>query len=646
MSDYLNVFLLDMDEHLQTFETALLNLEKDSYTTEHITVMFRAAHTIKGASAAMGYDPVTELTHRLEDILDRLRSGRLSWNRKVNSLLFLGLDTLSQMRKAIGEQVDPSQVEYGTLLKDLEQLLAPPKMLDGSESKVYEIQIRLHAHVELKAARCCVLLNLLKEYGTIANPPDLDDSDLEFLEIRMISEHSEDEIRKGALDHQDIQEATIKCVAVTQTTEAVVADPTETIEAASIDSGNSIYAPEKKKTSSVRIDVDRLEALMNTLSELVIYQTRNTQVTGEIASRFMGDSSVSELIENTSTMSKVISELQEHVIKTRMQPVETLFRRFPRMIRDISQTLDKDIEFEMEGGETELDRRVLEEIADPLIHILRNALDHGIESRETRFTLNKPPVGKVSVHAAQLENFVILTVRDDGKGMDPDKLRQSAVRKQLMTQEEAERLTDDQAIQLIFAPGFSTAREVTDISGRGIGMDIVRAHIEKLNGVIQIESVVGQGTNIEIRLPLTMAIIRGILFKLGSRTFALPMSNVLEIIHVQEGGIEWAAGQEVLQYRSGFIPVKWIHEEFDIPDARFIRSGSAIKFIVLGVSEKRFAIAVTELIGFQDIVVKPISEQVKKKDIVSNATILGNGNVALILDAVGMYKSITRGILM
>ncbi|MFC0214591.1 chemotaxis protein CheA [Paenibacillus chartarius] len=649
MSQYLSLFLQDMEEHLQLLEDALLKLEKQGNGPELIPVMFRAAHSLKGSSAAMGFEHVTLLTHRMEDVLDRIRSERLHIDRSVIDVLFRCLDVLTEMKIFIshGESTEhPMMKELTERLRwMMEQRPELPDALIADEqgSFSYTIHVTLHENAELKTARFYVMLNKLSEIGTVVRTsPDLSetlDQDPVQLQIVLESGHTAEEIEGHALKETDIA-----CVSIEKSAgPAAGSANTEEAKVQAVPSAahSSSVPSSDKKSSSIRIDVDRLEQLMNTLSELVIYQTRSVQITDDLSGKFRGDSVVSDLRENTSTMSKVISELQEHVIKTRMQPVDTLFNRLPRMVRDISQALSKDVEFIVEGGETELDRTVLEEIHDPLIHILRNALDHGIESQELREQRSKPAKATVSVRAVQQENHVILTVSDDGGGIDPERIKKSALDKGLISKQEADQLTPQQAIQLIFAPGFSTAKQVTDISGRGIGMDIVRSHIEKINGIIDIESEVGQGTRFHIRLPLTLAIIRGILFRLGERTFAMPMSNVLEIVKLDQRHIETAAGQEVFRYREQFIPIRWIMDDFDIP--RNVHSGQETKLIVIGLSEKRFAIPVTELIGFQDIVIKPISDNVKKREIVSNATILGNGNVALILDAAGMYKTLSKG---
>jgi two-component system, chemotaxis family, sensor kinase CheA len=657
MSEYISVFLLDMEEHLQSLEESLLSMEKLGADKELVSTVFRAAHSLKGSSAAMGFEKVTLLTHRMEDILDKIRNHQLHIDQNVMDILFHCLDMLSLMKQSIERQEALDSIVTGPLIEQMELLLEikPPEGLDNREGsaterltaavdrdrlvqleqqgfKTYSIHVTLRKEAELKSARFCVILQALDEIGeVIGTYPDLKDAseDVSELQILFVSRQTEGEIELNALSDSEIAAKAITDSALPESKGKTEVHPPS-------GSDKTISPQADKKTTTVRIDVERLELLMNTLSELVIYQTRNVQINKDLTNRYHGDGLVDDLTENTSTMSKVIGELQEHVIKTRMQPIETLFNRIPRMIRDLSQALQKEVELVLEGGETELDRTVLEEIGDPLIHILRNSLDHGIEDKELRKQRNKPVKGTISVRAIQQENHVTLTISDDGGGIDPAKLKKSAMDKKIISEAEAEHLTHQQAIQLIFAPGFSTAKQVTDISGRGMGMDIVKTHIEKINGIIDIHSEVGKGTDFHIRLPLTMAIIRGILFKMGHRIFALPMSNVLEIVNLERAHIEQAAGKDVFRYRDFFIPIRWIEDDF-----HFSRStDKTMKMIVIGVSDKRFAIPVSELIGFQDIVVKPISDRVEKKDIVSNATILGNGNVALILDAAGMYKTL------
>jgi len=325
-------------------------------------------------------------------------------------------------------------------------------------------------------------------------------------------------------------------------------------------------------------------------------------------------------------------------MKTRMSPIDQLFNRIPRMVRDLSNTLGKEVNLVMEGQETELDRTVIEEIGDSLIHLIRNALDHGIEKAEVRRQKNKPEKGTLRIAASHQANQVVLTIEDDGAGIDPEQVKQSAIQKELITPQEAEGMTERELIDLIFHPGFSTAKTVSDISGRGVGMDIVRSQIEKLNGLIEVETRPGEGTTFTIKLPLTLAIVTGLLVKLNGRTFALPMSSVVEIVRIRVGEINTVKEQAVAVIRDKAIPLIWLHDHFGIE--RQGRKHKNVFIVVVGVAERRLGLVVDELIGNQEIVVKSIGSYIGKIDGISGATILGDGSVSLILDVIGIAKMV------
>lgn len=396
---------------------------------------------------------------------------------------------------------------------------------------------------------------------------------------------------------------------------------------------------QRKTVQTIRVDVERLDNLMNLVGELVIDQTRIVQLSSMLRDVYHADEAFEDLEQISNHIARVISELQESVMKTRMLPIDRLFSRFPRMVRDLSQELGKEIELVLDGKETELDRTVIEEIGDPLIHLVRNSIDHGIESREERLKLGKPAKGMVRLSAMHQENHVVITVEDDGRGIWPDRIKASAVAKGLITEAAAESMSDREAIQLIFSPGFSTAQTVSDVSGRGVGMDIVRTHIEKLNGLIDVETKPGQGTKFTIKLPLTLAIVNGLLIKLGQFTYALPMSSVVEIVRIPQEDIQSVKGRPVVQIREQVMPLVWIHDHFRIP--RVKRPNRNVFVVVVGVAERRLGLVVDELIGNQDIVVKSIGSYVGKVEGVSGATILGDGSVALILDVVGLMKLVS-----
>jgi two-component system, chemotaxis family, sensor kinase CheA len=392
--------------------------------------------------------------------------------------------------------------------------------------------------------------------------------------------------------------------------------------------------PQTKIASTVRVDVDRLEHLMNLVGELVIDQTRLVDVRGRFAEKEMDSESEFEVFDDvTNHLSRVISELQEGMMKTRMLPIEQLFNRFPRMVRDTAMKANKEIDFVMQGKETELDRTLIEEISDPIIHLLRNAIDHGIESPEERLRLGKPVEGRVVLRAAHEENHVVISITDDGKGIDPEKIKKASIEKGMITEEEASRLNDKDAMFLIFKSGISTAEKVTDISGRGVGMDIVKSHIEKLKGIIDIESTVGKGTVFTIKLPLTLAIIRSLLVKFGEKTFAIPLVNVLEIVRLNKSDIQMVKDQEVGMVRGGVLPLVRMKERLGIQSPNRDLEAKKREFVIIvGIADKRIGIIADKTIGNQEIVIKSLGSYVGSPPYISGATIMGDGSVALILD--------------
>lgn len=396
----------------------------------------------------------------------------------------------------------------------------------------------------------------------------------------------------------------------------------------------SASAAGKSKAQTIRVSVERLDDLMNLVGELVIDQTRIHQVARTQRRRFQDDT-VGELGHIADHLSRIIGDLQESVMKARMLPIEQLMGRFPRMIRDLSRDLGKELELVMEGQDTELDRTLIEEIADPLIHLIRNAVDHGLERPEIREQAGKPRQGLLRIRAAHEDNQVVICVEDDGAGIDPVKMRSSSVKKGILSQEEADALGDREAIDLIFRPGFSTAQQVSDVSGRGVGMDIVASHIERLNGMIDIESTLGRGTTFKIKLPLTLAIIVGLLVKCGGQTLIIPMSNIAEIVRIPASEIRSVRGQPVVLIRNQAIPVMDIRDKFGGSQAA--GEQKHIPLVIIGSAEKRLALTVDELIGNQEVVIKSLGSYIGKVDGIAGATILGDGNVALILEISALF---------
>lgn len=379
---------------------------------------------------------------------------------------------------------------------------------------------------------------------------------------------------------------------------------------------------------------------MNLVGELVIDQTRIKQIEKSMDTKFGKDELVQDLGQMSDHFTRIIGELQESVMKVRMLPIEQLFNRFPRLIRDLSQSLGKEIELILEGKETELDRTLIEEIGDPLIHILRNSVDHGIEAPAIRRERGKPAKGQILLRASHEDNQVLIVVKDDGGGIDSVKLLQKAISSNLITAAEAEQFSEKEAIDLIFHPGLSTASQVSDISGRGVGMDIVRAGIEKINGRMDIETVKGQGTEFKIRLPLTLAIITGLLVTVNESTYIIPMSNVAEIVRLSLEEIQNIRNVPMVTIRDQVIPIVWLHDCLGYP--KRIRQGMRIPVVIIGRAEKRYALAVDELLGNQEIVIKSLGDFVGQTEGIAGATILGNGKVALILEIGGIIRMMSR----
>jgi two-component system, chemotaxis family, sensor kinase CheA len=498
--------------------------------------------------------------------------------------------------------------------------------------------VQISAECVIKGARAYVIHSNLSEWGEVLHTsPELERIDEQSgtpldLAFLYAGNQSSSEIKALVSDLTEVVDVKVEPIEIE---EAMLINPTAAVQAKVANEEHSPTA--KSKSQTIRVSVERLEHLMNLVGELVIDQTRIHQVE-RTQRRRLSDDTVDELGQISDHLSRIIGDLQESVMKARMLPIEQLFNRFPRMIRDLTRELGKEIELVIEGQDTELDRTLIEEISDPLIHLIRNAVDHGIEAPGKRETSGKSRKGTLQIRAAHEDNQVVIYVEDDGAGIDPVKMKKSALQKGILLEEEAEQLTDREAINLIFRAGFSTASVVSDVSGRGVGMDIVKSHIEKLNGIIDIETKLGQGTRFKIKLPLTLAIIVGLLVKLHEQTYIIPMSNIAEIVRVSYDEIQQVQGQSVILLRNQVIPVAWIHEHFNIP--KEAETKRHIPLVIVGSAEKRLALAVDELIGNQEIVIKSLGSYVGKVDCIAGATILGDGKVALILDVSGVINKI------
>ena len=681
--EMIGVFIDEMEEQLLLLEESILELERCGENPDIIQKIFRAAHTLKGSSSAMGFEKMKILTHEMENVLDKIRNHRLKATNPVINVLFQCLDHLRLLKDDFLTDRKDIRTDISTVLDGLKRILSeepdPDKISDCSkdmavESMVQETaqedqtmnfmldleqqiqieqaaisglnifvcEIRLAQDSVMKSARAYLLLNYFNQLGTVVQvePNILEDGDdliknaINYLvitqmdgktiEAKVINELMEVESVKVYPYHWNISNQ----------------QPLADVTVKSKDGGNEnpkAVDTERKVNHTVRVDVERLEKMMDLIGELVIERTRITQVGNVLHERYAADNTIEDLIGIANQVSRVTNELQEIVLKTRMLPIKQLFGRFPRLVRDLAQTLDKEVELIVEGEETELDKTIIEDIADPLIHLIRNAVDHGIETPEERSRLGKSPTGTLKISAFHQENHIIITVQDDGRGIDLERVKETAVKKQIITPQEAASLNEHEIIALIFRSGFSTSIAVSDVSGRGVGMDVVKSHVDKLNGIIEVETRKGEGTKFIIKLPLTLAILTGLLVKISDETYALPLSNVIEIVRMPEKEIKTVKGQAIAVIRDKVLPLVWLHDHFNVPRKENAKN---IFIVVLGVAEKRLGLVVDELLGNQEIVVKPMGSYIGKVEIFSGATILGDGSVACILDVAGVAKTV------
>ncbi|NFO87567.1 chemotaxis protein CheA [Clostridium botulinum] len=669
-SQYMTMFLEESLDNLQTLNESLLDLEQNPEDNDKVNEIFRVAHTIKGMAATMGFNDVAELTHKMEDVLAKFRDGELKVTQEVVTVLFDCLDTLERMIDNIQSSSEES-IDIEDIIKSLENIAIEKeaenvedsieiqnKDLDDTESSfelnqydlsvikqakekefnIVEVKIKISKNTLLKSARAFLIVKDLEDHGEILkSKPSTEeieneefDLDLSFIlvthntleeitnVVHGISEVEKVEVSMVEVDNEvlakEIEEAEL------EKTETVTKEVKENKSALKTESRakktNSVKKDSKKAHQSVRVDLVRIDNLMNMVSELVIYRTRLEQI--------VMDHKSPELNETLEQVGRTTSDLQDLVMKIRMLPLDTVFNRFPRMIRDVSIELNKEINFIIEGAETELDRTVIDEIGEPLIHLLRNAADHGVESREDRIAAGKNPVGTVKLVAYQEGTKALIKVVDDGAGINVERVKAKAEEKGINT----EGLSDNDIKNLIFAQGFSTNEVVTDISGRGVGMDVVKTKISSLGGTVDVFSKEGEGSTFVIKLPLTLQIIQALLVKIGEETLAISLGFIDRVIDYKEENIKTSNGREVIIYRENVIPLVRLNETLDI------EAGETEKkfVIIVNVGDKTIGLLVDSLLGQQEIVIKPLGETLKSLDQYIGATILGNGLVTLILD--------------
>ena len=659
MTQYLDVFLEECKEHLGNLNQQLLVLEKNPGDLVALNEIFRAAHTLKGMSSTMGYEDLADLTHHMEDVLSDLKEGQLQADSYVVDTLFQCLDRA----QLIIDQIESSgTADYDN--QDLIEILS--KIKDGHYSDaipVSEERPQLNVKNELEASfdfalnayDLTVLKEaVLKEYHIIAlriavDPGSLMKSVRAFMVFKALEDDCEvlksipavPELEDGKFDQ------TFDLIVITQLPVDVIIDRLEHISEVRVDSYQvldvdqlTVSRPKEveiqtkdqseettdikkshKTKQTVRVDIDRLDNLMNLVGELVMHKGR----LGQIAT----SRKIVELNETMEQIDRISTDLQSVVMKVRMVAIEQVFNRFPRMVRDLAKDLNKEIEFLLEGKETELDRTVIDEIGDPLIHLLRNAIDHGIEAPAVRAANGKPRLGTIILRARHEGNNVYIEVEDDGAGIQTDRIRRKAIDRGLIGSKEAEEMTNEEAIELLFSPGFSTAENVTDISGRGVGLDVVKSKIESLNGEMQIESKPGEGTRFKIKLPLTLAIIQALMVSVRDEIYAIPLSSVNETTILLQEEIKMIQNQEVMVLRGNVLPLYRLDNLLEVPGES---QSEELYVVVVRKGDKQVGLVVDTLIGQQEIVIKSLGKVLAGIPGIAGAIVAGDGNVRLILD--------------
>jgi two-component system chemotaxis sensor kinase CheA len=667
MGRHLDLFLQEADEQLEVLERETLELEREP-GAERLQAIFRAAHSLKGSSRAMGFTSFAQLTHEMESVLDRLRNGSLAVTTAIADTLLACQDTLRQMADSIrGGKGDG--IECGGLVARLAAFastaedggagptgasapLEPPpevvvQALDGHDGPIWCATFTLAGECVMKFARAFMAFGAIEEQGEVlASHPDREALEEERFDRRFqVFFRDPRSAETLGARFREIGELEAVDVAPWRPPSPTPA-PTEHTPPASgpgkapprtgEDRPRGEHATAKRTSTgqTVRVDVARLDSLMNLVGELVIDRTRIARIGAGLAAHRQ-DASVEALNETVGHIARITSELQDQIMKARMMPIETVFNRFPRVVRDLAHKLGKDVRLELVGGDTELDRSVIEVVGDPLLHILRNGVDHGIEAPVERQAAGKPRQGLIVVSARHEENHIVIEISDDGRGIDAGRARDKAVASGLVTPEAAERMSDKEAMRLIFASGLSTATEVSEVSGRGVGLDIVRSNIQRLGGLIDLDSTPGKGSRFSLRLPLTLAIIRGLLVQVAGVVYVLPLGSVVETLRARRDQVQSVNSREVIVVRGQTTPLIRMRSVLGHPPADR-EADEELYVVVVGQAGKRAGVVVDRLIGEQEVVIKSLSRFVGDVPGVSGATILGDGNVALIADVNGI----------
>ncbi|WP_154503253.1 chemotaxis histidine kinase/response regulator CheAY2 [Helicobacter pylori] len=656
LQEIMEDFLIEAFEMNEQLDQDLVELEHSPEDLDLLNRIFRVAHTIKGSSSFLNLNILTHLTHNMEDVLNRARKGEIKITPDIMDVVLRSIDLMKTLLVTIRDTgSDTNNGKENEIEEAVKQLQAiTSQNLEGAKEGTKEAPQKEN---EKEAKKENIKENqenkakspTAKDFASdnpLADEPDLDYTNMSAEEVeaeieRLLNKRQEADKERRAQKKQEAkpkQEVAPKTE--TPKTETPKAPKTETKAKAKADTEEN-KAPSIGVEQTVRVDVRRLDHLMNLIGELVLGKNRLIRIYGDVEERYDGEKFLEELNQVVSSISAVTTDLQLAVMKTRMQPVGKVFNKFPRMVRDLSRELGKSIELIIEGEETELDKSIVEEIGDPLIHIIRNSCDHGIEPLEERRRLNKPETGKVQLSAYNEGNHIVIKISDDGKGLDPVMLKEKAIEKGVISERDAEGMSDREAFNLIFKPGFSTAKVVSNVSGRGVGMDVVKTNIEKLNGIIEIDSEVGVGTTQKLKIPLTLAIIQALLVGVQEEYYAIPLSSVLETVRISQDEIYTVDGKSVLRLRDEVLSLVRLSDIFKV-DA-ILESNSDVYVVIIGLADQKIGVIVDYLIGQEEVVIKSLGYYLKNTRGIAGATVRGDGKITLIVD-VGAMMDMAKSI--
>lgn len=666
MNEYLDVFIEESKEHIQALNDHLLKLESNLGDLGLVNEIFRSAHTLKGMSATMGFTDLADLTHKMENVLDAIRNDNISLTPIIIDIIFQAVDALESMvvdiinggegKKDVTELVAILQgVEQGEEVPTEQSVLEQPNRITTQSARLdefelavlnqskengfnnYQVNVQLQKTCLLKAARVYMVFEIFDQIGEVIKSmptvTELEDENFEYdFTVILVTKDSPTEIEKKILKVSEVDHVLVEPFEVNYAglEEEANIEHIETAQTLAVDIDASEEETKKKSFSSktIRVNINRLDALMNLFEELVIDRGRLEQISSQLKN--------SDLQETVEHMTRISGDLQNIILNMRMVPIDQVFNRFPRMVRQLAKDLNKKINLEVVGAETELDRTVIDEIGDPLVHLIRNALDHGIETAEERSKSGKVEEGTLKLNAYHSGNSVFIEITDDGAGIDRQKVLQKAISNGIVKEEDADTFTDQQVFQLIMESGFSTADKISDISGRGVGLDVVRNKIEALGGTITIHSVAGEGSTFLIQLPLTLSIISVMLTEVQQEKYAIPLSSILETAIVHKKDIMRAHNQQVIDFRGKVVPLVSLKDIFQVPGE--LPNDEYFSVVIIKQGEKMAGLIVDTFIGQQEVVLKSLGNYLTDIFAISGATILGDGQVALIVDTNALIK--------